>query len=133
MNSDDDPGRSKADDMGLPHQRVLFDFNPRSPGKNVLGGDAEDLSAEDMEAVRSFISQGTLITVYARTGDGQDMADFLSVREDLIAVASAYAEHCRKQGGPEEYPDFRLRPLSAQEKRNIEIGTGHTLPEEYRH
>ena len=133
MEPHEDPGRTTAEDMGLPHQRALFDFDPRRPGRNVLSGDAEDLSAEEMEAVRSFITKGTLVTIYARAGDGQDMAQFLSVREDLIAVASAYAEHCRKEGGPEQYPDFRLRPLSAGEKRNIEAATGHTLREEYRH
>lgn len=132
MQPHEDPGRSMADQMGLPHQRALFDFDPRNPGRNVLGGDAEDLSAQEMEPVRSFISQGTLVTVYARTGDGQDMASFLSVREDLIAVASAYDEHCRNEAGENQYPDFRLRPLTAEEKGNIERAMGRTLPQEYR-
>ena len=130
--TDRDPGRSMAEEMGYIHQKALLDFNPRNPGKNVLGGDIADLALEDMEAVRSVGQDGVLLTIYARTGDGQDMAEFLHAREDIINITVTYANDYRAKQGPDKPADFRMYPLSAEQKRSIEEATGHHLPPDYR-
>ena len=127
-----DPGRDIAADMEYTHQRAFLDFDPRNPGKNVLGGELSNLASQEMEAVRSVGQEGILLTIYSRKNDGQDMADFLHIREDIIAVALSYARHYRADHEPGASTDFRLYILSAEEKMRIENATGHTLPEEYR-
>ena len=130
---DMDPGERTAAAAGLPHQRVLFDFDPTSRDKGVLGGDPADLSGLQVEAVRSMSSGGIVLTIYAHAGQGQDMADLLARRTDLLTVAAAYAQSY--QDDPDvtaaagtAVPDFRLYPLTSEEKANIQANTGFTLP-----
>ena len=122
--------------MGLPHHRVLFDFEPTSRRRDVLGGDPADLSDTPTEAVRSMITADSVLTIYANQGQGQDMADFLAIRTDLLQVVAAYAQHYREEQERDRphlpgLSDFRLYPLTAQETANIQANTGRTLPPGY--
>lgn len=116
---EDDPGALTAMQAGLQHQRALFDFDPTETGsRRILGGDPYDLSEADIEAVRSLGTADTVLTIYARAGQAQDMADLLAVRSDLISVAAAYAADYREEHGAPI--DFRLYPLTDEERSNIE-------------
>lgn len=112
--------------MEVPLQRVLFDFDIRSPSRQSLGGDPINLSGIPTEDVRSLVTTRTVVTIVAHQGDGQDLADLLHQRPYLIAVALSYAGHHREP----EPRDVALHALSREELHNIERTTSLKLPQE---
>ena len=108
---------------GSPTQTVLIDFDFKSPEQLVIGADPEDLSTIPTEPVKSLVAPWAVITIVAHEGEGQDVADLLYDKPELVNLAAHHAEYYFQEG----IMEFSLNALTDEQKRNVEHNTGRRL------
>ena len=104
-------------------QTCLIDFDFRSPEQLVIGADPEDLSNIPTVPVKSVLAPWAVVTIVAHEEEGQDVADLLADKPELVQLAAHHAEYYFKEGVME----FSLNALTDEQKRNVERNTGHRL------
>ena len=72
---------------------VLIDFDFRSPEQLVIGADPEDLSKIPTVPVKSIVAPWAMVTIVAHEEEGQDVANLLSDKPELVQLAAHYAEY----------------------------------------
>ena len=77
-----------ARSTGSLSQTVLIDFDFKSPEQLVIGADPEDLSDIATEPVKSLMAPWAVITIVAHEGEGQDVADLLDAKPELVNLVS---------------------------------------------
>lgn len=104
-------------------QTVLIDFDLKSPEQLVIGADPEDLTNIPTVPVKSVLAPWAVITIVAHEEEGQDVADLLAAKPELVNLATHHAEHYFKEG----IMEFSLNALTDEQKRNVERNTGNRL------
>ena len=102
-------------DETRPLQRVLMDFDLKDPTLQVLGGDPEEFAEIPAERVKSIILEDRNVTIYAHQGDGQDLADLLAARPDVIDWVLYYAEYYWQDG----VDSFAMRALDENKTEGL--------------
>ena len=74
-------------------QTVLIDFELKSPEELVIGADPEDLSGIPTVPVKSLMAPWAVVTIVAHEGEGQEVADLLAAKPELVNLAAHHAEH----------------------------------------
>ena len=116
-----------ADSTGARIQTVLIDFELKSPELLVIGADPEDLSKIPTVPVKSLLMPWAVVTIVAHEEEGQEVADLLADKPELVNLAAHHAEYYFQEG----IMEFSLNALTDEQKRNVERNTGHRLrPEE---
>ena len=116
-----------ADSTGARIQTVLIDFELKSPELLVIGADPEDLSGIPTVPVKSVITPWAVLTIVAHEEEGQDVADLLYAKPELVNLAAHHAEHYFQEG----IMEFSLNALTDEQKRNVERNTRYRFaPEE---
>lgn len=67
-----------------------------------------------------------MITIVAHEGEGQDVADLLDDKPELVNLAAHHAEYYFEQG----IMEFLLNVLTDEQKRNVERNTGRRIETE---
>ena len=106
-------------------QTVLIDFDFKSPEQLVIGADPEDLTNIPTVPVKSVLAPWAVVTIVAHEEEGQEVADLLAAKPELVNLAAHYAEQYFKEG----IMEFSLNALTDEQKRNVERNTGHRLRE----
>ena len=106
-----------------PIQTCLIDFDFRSPEQLVIGADPEDLSKITTVPVKSVLAPWAVVTIVAHEEEGQDVADLLAAKPELVQLAAHHAEYYFQEG----IMEFSLNALTDEQKRNVERNTGHRL------
>ena len=101
---------------GLPWVRGLINFDLRDPLQQVLGSDPADLSETPVEAVRSIHTTGFTLTIFAHRGEGQDVANLLAARTDLVGMITNHAEDYTSRG----IDSFEVNALTGEQVRRVE-------------
>ena len=73
-------------------QTVLIDFDFKSPEQLVIGADPEDLTNIPTVPVKSVLTPWAVVTIVAHEEEGQDVADLLAAKPELVNLAAHYAE-----------------------------------------
>ena len=107
-------------------QTVLIDFELKSPELLVIGADPEDLSKIPTEPVKSLVAPWAVITIVAHEGEGQDVADLLAAKPELVNLAAHHAEYYFQEG----IMEFSLNALTDEQKRNVARNTGRRIETE---
>ena len=66
-----------------------------------------------------------MVTIVAHEEEGQDVADLLDAKPELVNLAAHYVEQYFKEG----IMEFSLNALTDEQKRNVERNTGRRLRE----
>ena len=104
-------------------QTVLIDFELKSPEELVIGADPEDLTNIPTVPVKSLMAPWAVVTIVAHEGEGQEVADLLAAKPELVNLAAHHAEHYFKEG----IMEFSLNALTDEQKRNVQRNTGRRL------
>ena len=104
-------------------QTVLIDFDFKSPEQLVIGADPEDLTNIPTVPVKSVLTPWAVVTIVAHDGEGQDVADLLAAKPELVRLAAHHAEHYFQEG----IMEFSLNALTDEQKSNVERNTGRRL------
>ena len=89
-------------------QRVLIDFDLRDPTQQVIDSNPADLTDIPMQAVRTLYTQTLTITIYAHEGEGQDVAQLLEVKENIIWMILTHGQMHADDG----VADFTINALT---------------------
>ena len=89
----------------------------------MIGTDTEDLSNIPTVSVKSVLAPWAVATIVAHEEEGQDVADLLAEKPELVQLAAHHAEYYFQ----ERIREFSLNALSDEQKRNVERNTGHRL------
>ncbi len=73
--------------------------------------------------VKSVLTPWAVVTIVAHEEEGQDVADLLYAKPELVNLAAHHAEHYFSEG----IMEFSLNALTDEQKRNVERNTGGRL------
>ena len=104
-------------------QTILIDFDFKSPENLVLGADPEDLTNIPTVGVKLVFLPWAVLTIVAHEEEGQEVANLLADKPEIVDIAAHYAELYFKEGVME----LSLNALTDEQKRNVERYTGRRM------
>ena len=73
-----------------------------------------------------MVAPWAVVTIVAHEGEGQEVADLLDAKPELVNLAAHHAEYYFQEG----IMEFSLNALTDEQKRNVERNTGRRIQEE---
>ena len=98
-----------------PYQQVLIDFDLSDPTEQVLDSTPADLASIPMEAVRTIFTDTATVTIHAHRDEGQQVANLLAARKDIIAMVLSHGRMHQEDG----VMSFTINALTAAQFEDL--------------